>query len=157
MHLLHQTHSPSWHLTDLSMATLPSLGQPSEWSTLPRKELKPSARTQVPCKPQIITCPAEVFWLPLQFADLCFLKDQPRFSQSSPPSPSVSPVPQGCKVWRRFARGLQSLSRAAKLPRFYVVPAEISVSWSYVKISESDPLHMRPSWLGRWQGFSVAL
>ena len=35
--------------TNLSMATLPSLGHPSEWSTLPRNELNPSARTQVPC------------------------------------------------------------------------------------------------------------
>ena len=35
------------------MATLPSLGQPSLWSTFPRNELKPSARTQVPWKPQI--------------------------------------------------------------------------------------------------------
>lgn len=38
-------------------------------------------------------------------------------------------------------------------PRF----TQINVSWSYVKISESDPLHVRPPWLGRWQGFSVPL
>ena len=68
--LLHQTHSMI--LTNLSIATLPSLGQPSEWSTLPRNELNPSARTQVPCA-QILTYFVPSSWRLLSFWRSCYM------------------------------------------------------------------------------------
>ena len=154
--------------TNLSMATLPSLGQPSEWSTLPRNELNPSARTQVPCAQYFsfahLRKAAAVPFFTFHF--LIFWKSKPRSSQSSPPSPSTSLVLQGCTVSPQFAQGLRSLSRAGKGQlRFFDILMRnrwkinriSSKIWSYVKVSESDPFDMRSPWLGRWEGFPVAL
>ena len=155
--------------TNLSMATLPSLGHPSEWSTLPRNELNPSARTQVPCAQYFSFAHLRINGScssPFHFSCFNFRKSKPRSSQSSPPSPSTSLVLQGCKVSPQFAQGLRSLSRAGKGPvRFYCILMRnrwkinriSSTIWSYVKVSESDPFDMRSPWLGRWKGLPIAL
>ena len=148
---------------NLSIAILPSLGQPSLWRTLPRKELNPSASTQVPWGFQIS------FWqlltISFQFGDwhsgvvIGFLFGDfawPHSWQSSLPSPAASPVPRGCKESPQFEPSLRSLSHAANTIYEEIIQIFFGIQ-THIKISEGDSLHMRSSWLWRWQCFSIAL
>ena len=80
----------------------------------------------------------------------------PHSWQSSLPSPAASPVPRGCKESPQFEPSPQSLSHAENT----IYEEKIQIFFriqTHIEISEGDSLHMRSSWLWRWQCFSIAL
>ena len=151
--------------TNLSMATLPSLGHPSEWSTLPRNELNPSARTQVPCAQYFsfahLRMAAAVPFFTFHFSTF----EKANLVLHNPvlhlPQPLLFFRVAQChhsshKVFEVF-HVLERVQSGFSILEDWKINRISSTIWSYVKVSESDPFDMRSPWLGRWEGFPVAL